>query len=82
MLVYVRDVPSRSSLSSLRIPILAPAAALLVILATDGWRTGMLVAIAGGAVLATRIRFCSEAAAALLVVVAVAVVTGHGISAS
>jgi hypothetical protein len=54
-------------------------AAIVVMIAVDGWRTALLAVLAGGAVAASRVRFSDRAAVALLAITAVLVSGGHGI---
>jgi hypothetical protein len=50
--------------------------AIVVVGATNGWRSGLLAALAAAAIVATRIRFAPQAACALLVVVALLALAG------
>lgn len=60
--------------------LMVACAATVVIVEVDGWRTAALALVAGGAVLATRLRFACSAAAVLLAATALLVSGGNGIA--
>jgi len=72
-------------LPRLRRPVVVAAAALgslALVAAVDGWRVGLLTAVAAGCLLATRLRIALPIATAFVVLVAALVLTGHGVGAS
>jgi uncharacterized membrane protein YjjP (DUF1212 family) len=65
-------------MSRARYELLAVAAAVLLVAVAGGWRTGLLAAVAGGAVVATRVRYAPLAALALLAATALVLASGNG----
>lgn len=57
-------------------PLIVALAALVVLVVVDGWRIAALVALAGAAIAATRVRYAPAAAAGLAVLVAALAVAG------
>jgi uncharacterized membrane protein YjjP (DUF1212 family) len=70
----VLRTPSLPSLAQAAVALIAVA----VVLGADGWRGALVAAVAGGAVLATRLRFAVPLATVLLSAVAAGVVLAGG----
>jgi hypothetical protein len=68
-------VPGRRQLAGVALAVGATA----VVVAADSWRTAALVLIAAGALLATRVRFATLLALALILVVAAVVAAGGSV---